>query len=78
MKISVVIPNFNRTHQTLSAVKSALNQSFSVHEIILVDDGSDEETRNYLHSRVKVLSDKIKVVEISSQNVIKLSRSNRR
>ena len=64
MKISVVIPNFNRTHQTLSAVKSALNQSFSVHEIILVDDGSDEETRNYLHSRVKVLSDKIKVVEI--------------
>ena len=64
MKISVVIPVFNRTNQTLSAVKSVLIQSHPVHEIILVDDGSDGETRDYLHANIKVLSDKIKVIEI--------------
>jgi len=64
MKISVVIPIFNRTHQALSAVKSVLIQSHPVHEIILVDDGSDVETRNYLHEKIKVLSDTIKIVEI--------------
>lgn len=64
MKISVVIPIFNRTDQTLSAVKSVLVQTYPVHEIILVDDGSDEETRSYLHTNIKVLSAKIKVFEI--------------
>jgi teichuronic acid biosynthesis glycosyltransferase TuaG len=64
MKISVVIPIYNRTHQTLSAVKSVLSQTYPIHEIILIDDGSDEETRSYLYSKIKVLSDEIKIIEI--------------
>jgi glycosyltransferase involved in cell wall biosynthesis len=64
MKISVVIPVFNRTHQTLLAVKSVLTQTHPVYEIILVDDGSDRETREYLQANIQALSDKIEIVEI--------------
>lgn len=64
MKISVVIPVYNRTHEALSAVNSVLSQTFPVHEIILIDDGSNEKTRTYLHSKIKPKSEKIKIIEI--------------
>jgi glycosyltransferase involved in cell wall biosynthesis len=38
--VSVVIPTYNRSHQTISAIESVLAQSHVHVEIIVVDDGS--------------------------------------
>jgi glycosyltransferase involved in cell wall biosynthesis len=47
--ISVVIPTFNRLIYLERAIKSVLNQTISVNEIIIVDDGSDDGTSEFIH-----------------------------
>ncbi len=44
MKISVVIPAYNTEKYIQRAVNSALNQTFKPFEIIVVDDGSSDQT----------------------------------
>jgi len=44
MKVSVVIPTYNRKDFVLEAVKSVVEQSVSPYEIIIVDDGSTDGT----------------------------------
>ncbi len=44
MKISVVICTYNRFNLVKRAIKSVLNQSLKPFEIILIDDGSSDET----------------------------------
>lgn len=46
--VSVIIPVFNRTIQPVRAVQSVLEQTFSDWELLLVDDGSDMETKRVL------------------------------
>jgi glycosyltransferase involved in cell wall biosynthesis len=45
MKISVVIPNYNHARWLPESIESALNQTLKPHEIIVVDDGSTDNTR---------------------------------
>jgi glycosyltransferase involved in cell wall biosynthesis len=44
-KISVVIPVYNREKLLSNALKSCLNQTTEVFEIIVVDDGSNDNTK---------------------------------
>lgn len=44
--VSVVIPTFNRSRQVVEAVSSALDQSYSNVEVIVVLDGSPDATRD--------------------------------
>jgi glycosyltransferase involved in cell wall biosynthesis len=50
LKISVVIPTRNRCDSLKRAIKSVLNQTFRDFEIIVVNDGSTDNTSEYLSS----------------------------
>ena len=45
MLVSVIIPTFNRAAVLVDAIKSALDQSYPHKQIIVVDDGSTDSTK---------------------------------
>lgn len=51
--VSVVIPTFNRAELVVRAIQSALSQTYSDLEVIIVDDASTDDTRD----RIKTLQD---------------------
>ncbi|KJD34538.1 glycosyl transferase family 2 [Tamlana nanhaiensis] len=44
--VSVVIPCYNHAQYLPKAINSVLNQSYSEHEIIVIDDGSSDNTKD--------------------------------
>jgi len=58
-KFSVIIPTFNRSGFILLAIESVLHQDYKNFELIIVDDGSTDNTEEILSSvddpRVKIL-----------------------
>ena len=51
MKISVVIPSYNRLQSLIPAIDSVLNQTSAVDELIVVDDGSTDATSHEISLR---------------------------
>ena len=47
IKISVVIPMYNRRHYIEESINSILNQSFQDFEIVIVDDGSTDNSYDF-------------------------------
>lgn len=45
IKVSVIIPNFNRSELLKKAIASVLNQSYAVLEILVCDDGSTDNSK---------------------------------
>jgi len=45
---SIVLPTFNRAHLIETAIKSVLMQSFSDWELIIIDDGSTDNTKEVI------------------------------
>ena len=48
MNISVIIPTFNRKETLKRAIQSVEMQSYTPYEIIVIDDGSDDGTKEWL------------------------------
>jgi glycosyltransferase involved in cell wall biosynthesis len=48
MKISVIIPSFNRSKTIRRAINSILEQTYYPHEIIIIDDGSTDGTQSLI------------------------------
>lgn len=44
VKVSVIIPTFNRAHLISETIRSVVNQSFRPAEVIVIDDGSTDDT----------------------------------
>lgn len=59
MKVAAVIPVRNRAHLVGRAIQSALDQTYPISEIIVVDDGSTDNTievaNSFKDQRVKVI-----------------------
>jgi len=46
--VSVVIPTYNRSKLLLKAIESVLRQTYADYELIVIDDGSTDDTRERL------------------------------
>lgn len=58
MHVSVIIPTYNRAHMLADTVNSVLRQTHTAYEIIVVDDGSTDDTPAVLSrfgDRIRVL-----------------------
>ena len=51
MKISVIIPTYNREDFILNTIESIKNQTVNVDEIIVIDDGSTDNTKEILKNQ---------------------------
>ncbi len=52
--VSVIIPTYNRADKISTAVESAINQSYRPVELIVVDDGSEDNTKEVLKNYSEV------------------------
>jgi glycosyltransferase involved in cell wall biosynthesis len=50
-EITAIIPTYNRAHTIHAAIDTVLDQTFPVGELIVVDDGSQDETKRALADR---------------------------
>lgn len=59
-QVSVVMPTFNRAHTLKHAIDSVLDQSTPTFELIIVDDGSTDETKaivlSYADDRIRYIA----------------------
>lgn len=51
-KFSVIIPTFNRSHELMRAVQSIIDQTFEDWEIIIIDDGGNDDTGKVIASYI--------------------------
>ena len=65
MKVSVIIPTFNRAQTIRRALQSILNQKGVSFEILMVDDGSTDETRALVE---RLASERAEVHYLSQAN----------
>ncbi|MFB6320154.1 glycosyltransferase family 2 protein [Saccharicrinis sp. FJH54] len=50
--VSIIIPTYNRSNLIISAVNSCLHQTYKNIEIIIVDDGSSDDTENLVSQQL--------------------------
>ncbi|HHQ2324142.1 glycosyltransferase family 2 protein [Providencia rettgeri] len=75
MKFSVIIPLYNKEFYIKKTIQSVLSQSFQDFEIIIVDDGSTDnsvdEARKIIDSRISIIKQKNNGVSSARNNGIK-------
>lgn len=67
--VSIIITNYNYAHWVEYAISSAVNQSVPPKEIIVVDDGSKDNSREVINGIVGRYSGKIPIKKIFQENM---------
>ncbi|MBD2342597.1 glycosyltransferase [Anabaena subtropica] len=62
MKVSIIISNYNYARYLPKAINSVLAQSYTDIEIVVVDDGSQDDSRNVITQLQEKTPDKIKAI----------------
>ena len=74
MKFSILVPVYNVEQYLEECIQSILNQTFQDFELILVDDGSKDESGLICDKFAKEYPDRIKVVHKENQGLISARR----
>jgi len=61
MKISIILPTFNREKVLKQTVRNVLNQSFKDYELIIINDASTDQTINVIEA-FKKKDERIKII----------------
>lgn len=69
-KISIIIPAYNIENYIATAVESALNQTYDNIEVIVVNDGSMDNTKNVL-DELSLKEERLKVIHKKNEGVTK-------
>lgn len=69
--ITVIIPTYNRSAWLPHAIDSVLNQTFRDYELVVVDDGSTDET----HSLLRKYGDKVNVITLDKNRGVSFARN---
>lgn len=76
-KVSVIIPTYNRANFIVEAIQSVLDQSFQDFEITVIDDGSNDNTKEVVASfkdlRIKYIFQENQGICIARNNGVKAS-----
>ena len=78
-KVSVVIPTYNRVGYLGRAINSVLKQSYPVNEIIVIDNGSTDQTLSFIKknfTRIRVITEKKRGVSFARNLGIKNCKYN--
>jgi glycosyltransferase involved in cell wall biosynthesis len=79
---TIILPTFNRAHMIHPAIESVLNQTYKDWELIIIDDGSTDKTKDIIDkfiekdNRVKYLYQKNKERSAARNNGIKNAKGN--
>src|SRR5436190_22733330 len=61
-KVSIVIPCYNHAHYVTQTIESALKQTYNIHEIVVINDGSTDNSAEVLdalakkHNQIKIFT----------------------
>ncbi|SHK24150.1 glycosyltransferase [Tepidibacter formicigenes] len=72
-KVSIILPTWNREKIIGRAIDSVLKQKYTNYELIIADDGSEDNTESYLYEKYKneIAEGKIKYYKLAHGGVCK-------
>jgi len=73
-KVSVIVPTYNRSAALKQAIKSVSHQTYPVHEIVVVDDGSTDNTKSLI-SQISKVHHQIKYIKIRHSGLPAIARN---